>query len=115
MQGEVKFFLPSTVPRGPPLGEKYIPLGEVYPLREVYTLVVKYAQMQILVRFFNFFKFLYPSNFFIPLKIKVRERYRQVRAILEFNFLPMGPLISPLGPSYVQNTKKSHEYLTHDY
>ena len=50
---------------------------------------------------------MYPSKFASLPRIKVRERYRQVRAILEFNFLPMGPLISPLGPSYVQNTEKN--------
>ncbi len=57
--------------------------------------------------FFNFFNFfLYPSKFASLPRIEVRERYRQVREILQFNFLPMGHLISPLGTSYVQNNEK---------
>ena len=46
----------------------------------------------------------YPSKSASLPRKEVGERYRKVRDIEGINFLPMGPLISRLGPSYVQKT-----------
>ena len=53
---------------------------------------------------FDVFHLLYPSKSASLPRKEVGERYMQVREIEGTNFLPMGPLISRLGPSYVQNT-----------